>query len=162
MVDPEHIHLELQVFEKDIQNIEPGQEIDFGLHGSTDHPFKAHIYRVGAVVKEDRRVLVHAHPDSLLKNLTIGAYVDGMIHLTSDSLLALPNTAVTSLGDKIFALRVVETHDGEFHLEQTPIKIIKQTEKFVAIDQKWKSDQFLLNGVFDLVKDEGGFGGHSH
>lgn len=162
IVDPEHIHLELQVFEKDIKEVEPGQQIDFGLHGSTEHPFKAHIYRVGAEVKDDRRVLVHAHPDSLLKNLTIGAYVDGMIHLVSDTLLALPNTAVTSLGDKTFALRVVESHDGDYHMEQTPVQIIRKNENFVAIDQKWENDRFLLNGVFDLVKDEGGFGGHSH
>lgn len=162
MVDPEHIHLELQVFEKDIRDVEPGQQIHFGLHGSTDHPYKAHIYRVGAEVKDDRRVLVHAHPDSLLKNLTIGAYVDGIIHLTSDTSLALPKTAVTSLGEKTYALRVVDTHDGAYHLEQTPIHIIRQNDKFIAIDPKWKTDRFLLNGVFDLVKDEGGFGGHSH
>lgn len=162
MVDPDHIHLELQVFEKDIQNLEPGQQIEFGLHGSTDHPYKAHIYLIGAEVKDDRRVLVHAHPDSSLKKLTIGAYVDGMIHLSSDTLLSLPNTAVTSLGDKTFALRVIQSNDGGYQLEQTPIHIIRENGKYVAIDQKWKTDQFLLTGVFDLVKEAGAGGGHSH
>ncbi|GEM_PF-677680 len=162
IVDPEHIHLELQVFEQDIKDVKPGQQINFGLHGNVERPFKAHIYLVGAEVKSDRRVIVHAHPDSLLTNLTIGAYVDGIIKLTADTLLALPNTAVTTLGEKTYALRVVDSKNGGFHFEKIPIQIIRQNDEFVAIDQKWKTDEFLLNGVFDLVKDEGSFGGHSH
>jgi cobalt-zinc-cadmium efflux system membrane fusion protein len=161
MVDPDHIHLELEVFAKDIHKIKEGQSIAFGLHGEGSHPHVAHIHRIGAEVMEDRRVLVHAHPDSSLENLTIGAYVDGEIMLNSDSLLALPSTAITSLDDQSFVLMVIDSADGTTHFRQTPIKIIKRSGDWIAIDQKWAGEAFLLNGTFDLIKEEEG-GGHSH
>jgi cobalt-zinc-cadmium efflux system membrane fusion protein len=163
LVNPEHIHLELQVFAKDIDKISAGQSIEFGLHGSGDRPYMAHIYRVGVEVKEDRRVLVHAHPDSILKNLTIGAYVEGRILLDSDSLFAIPSTAVTSLDDESFVLIVKDRHNDEVRFQRTPVKILNRSDKWIAIDKKWSEKEFLLNGVFDLIRDEeGGGGGHSH
>jgi cobalt-zinc-cadmium efflux system membrane fusion protein len=161
MVDPDHIHLELEVFAKDIHKIEEGQSIAFGLHGEGGHPYLAHIHRIGAEVMADRRVLVHAHPESNAVNLTIGAYVDGKIMLDTDSLLALPSTAVTTLDDQSFVLMVIDRKDGTTHFRQTPVKMLKRSGDWIAIDQKWAGESFLLNGTFDLIKEEEG-GGHSH
>ena len=161
MVDPDHIHLELEVFAKDIHKIQEGQSVVFGLNGQGGHPYTAHIHRIGAEVMEDRRVLVHAHPDTDIENLTIGAYVDGKIMLDSDSLLALPSTSVTSLDEQTFALMVINSEDETTHFRQTPIEILKRSRDWIAIDQKWAGQAFLFNGSFDLIKEEEG-GGHSH
>ena len=161
MVDPDHIHLELEVFAKDIHKIQEGQSVVFGLNGQGGHPYTAHIHRIGAEVMEDRRVLVHAHPYTDIENLTIGAYVDGKIMLDSDSLLALPSTSVTSLDEQTFALMVINSEDETTHFRQTPIEILKRSRDWIAIDQKWAGQAFLFNGSFDLIKEEEG-GGHSH
>jgi cobalt-zinc-cadmium efflux system membrane fusion protein len=163
LVDPEHIHLELQVFAKDIPALSEGQSLNFGLHGESEHKYKATIYRIGVEVKEDRRVLVHAHPDSIPAHLTIGSYVNGSINIADDSLYALPTTAVTALNDENYVLIVNDEHDGETHFKRTKIEVIQRQNGWIAVDRKWKDHSFLLNGAFDLIKDEeAGFGGHSH
>lgn len=163
LVDPDHIHLELQVFAKDIPFLSEGQPLTFGLHGGNEHNYSATIYRIGAEVKEDRRVIVHAHPNSVPEHLTIGAYVNGTINISADSLFALPSTAVTELNDENFVLLAIKKHDGEIHFKRTKVKVIKEQNGWVALDKKWKDRSFLLNGAFDLIIDEENrYNGHSH
>lgn len=163
LVDPDHIHLELQVFAKDIPMLSEGQSLKFGLHGESEHKLSATIYRIGVEVKEDRRVMVHAHPDSIPANLTIGAYVNGMINVSADSLFALPTAAVTNLNDESYALVVTDQHNGEIHFKRTKVNVIQRQNGWMGLDKKWKDHTFLLNGAFDLIQDEeGGSGGHSH
>ena len=163
LVDPDHIHLELQVFAKDIPALSEGQSLNFGLHGDSEHNYKATIYRIGAEVKKDRRVLVHAHPDSVPAHLTIGAYVNGSINVSADSLFALPITAVTELNGESYVLEATDQHKEETHFRRTKIEVIERQNSWISIDKKWSDHTFLLNGAFDLIKDEeGGFGGHSH
>lgn len=163
LVDPDHIHLELQVFAKDIPMLSEGQSLKFGLHGESEHKLSATIYRIGVEVKEDRRVMVHAHPDSIPANLTIGAYVNGMINVSADSLFALPTAAVTNLNDESYALVVTDQHNGEIHFKRTKVNVIQRQNGWMGLYKKWKDHTFLLNGAFDLIQDEeGGSGGHSH
>jgi cobalt-zinc-cadmium efflux system membrane fusion protein len=162
LVNPEHIHLELQVFAKDIPLLSEGQSLNFGLHGNSEHNYKAKIYRIGAEVKEDRRVLIHAHPDSAPDHMTIGAYVNGSINVTADSLFALPITAISTLNGENYVLIENDHHEGETHFKRTKINVIKQQNGWIAIDKKWKNSSFLLNGVFDLIKDENSASGHKH
>ena len=163
LINPEHIHLELQVFAKDIPTLSEGQSINFGLHGESEYNHKAKIYRIGVEVKNDRRVIVHAHPDSIPDRLTIGAYVSGVINVSADSLFAIPSTAITELNDENYVLRVTEHHDGEIHLTRTKVKVLNRQNGWVTVDKKWKDQSFLLNGAFDLIKDEENrYNGHSH
>jgi cobalt-zinc-cadmium efflux system membrane fusion protein len=163
LVNPDHIHLELQVFAKDIPVLSEGQSLKFGLHGDSEHIYSANIYRIGAEVKEDRRVMVHAHPDSIPAHLTIGAYVNGMINVSADSLFALPTAAVTNLNDESYVLVVTDQEDGEIHFKRTKVNVIQRQNGWMGLDKKWKDHTFLLNGAFDLIQDEeGGSGGHSH
>ncbi len=163
LVDPDHIHLELQVFAKDIPALSEGQPLKFWLHGERKAIYTATIHRIGAEVKDDRRVLVHAHPDSISPHLTIGAYVNGKINVADDSLLALPSTAVTEINAESFVLVATDKQDGETHFKRTQVKVIQRQNDWIAIDNKWHDHTFLLNGAFDLIKDEeAGFGGHSH
>jgi len=163
LVDPDHIHLELQVFANDIPFLSEGQPLSFGLHGELEQNFSATIHRIGVEVKEDRRVLVHAHPDSIPAHLTIGAYVNGSINVTSDSLFSLPSTAVASIEGKDYVFVVTDQTMEEVFFQQTRIEVLQRQNGWVALDEKWKNHSFLLNGTFDLVTDgEENIGGHSH
>ncbi len=163
LVDPDHIHLELQVFAKDVARLIEGQSLNFGMHGDSEEEFTATVYRIGAEVKEDRRVLVHAHPDSVPDQMIIGSYVNGTINVNSDSLFALPATAVTELDGNNYVLIQKDKHNGEVHFERTEVKVLHKKNGWVAIDTKLRDRFFLLNGTFDLIKPDGGnTGGHSH
>ncbi|HAB28612.1 MAG TPA: efflux transporter periplasmic adaptor subunit, partial [Xanthomarina gelatinilytica] len=62
IVDTDHIHLELSVFEKDILKIKKGQDILFTIPEATDSIFKADVHLVGTTIDEtNRRVKIHGH-----------------------------------------------------------------------------------------------------
>lgn len=43
IIDNEHVHLELSVFEKDIMVVKKGQEIDFKIPEASEEIFKAYV-----------------------------------------------------------------------------------------------------------------------
>ena len=64
IVNTDHIHLELSVFEKDILKIKKGQSIQFKIPEASDQTFKADVYLVGTSVDETNRTIkVHGHID---------------------------------------------------------------------------------------------------
>lgn len=161
LFDPSHIHLELAVFAKDLPLLEEGQPIHYSIHGEQQQSYTATVHKIGAEVNADRRVQVHAHPDSMTNHLTIDAYVNGVIHIAEDTLLALPPTAFSKLNEDYYLLEQVERTKDGYRFEKTKVAIIQQNATWLAIDPKWENHTFLLSGVFDLIKNESE-GGHTH
>lgn len=62
LINTDHIHLELQVFEKDVLKIHEGQEIQFTVPEVKGKHFEGRVYLVGQSIDfENRTVLVHGH-----------------------------------------------------------------------------------------------------
>lgn len=79
MVDLSHLHLELDVFEQDIQHLAVGQTVRFKVpEHSTE--LTASLYILGQEVNPATRTLrVHAHPDEASEQLRPGAFVEARI-----------------------------------------------------------------------------------
>ncbi|MBT8282840.1 MAG: efflux RND transporter periplasmic adaptor subunit, partial [Muriicola sp.] len=60
IVDNDHIHLELQVFEKDIMSLNIGQKIAFSIPEASSETYEAEVYLIGTHIEENRTVMVHA------------------------------------------------------------------------------------------------------
>lgn len=62
MVNPEHLHLELEVFEKDAAKIKVGQSINFTIPEYGDQRFEGEVHLVGQEIEADTRTIrVHGH-----------------------------------------------------------------------------------------------------
>ncbi|MFN5674098.1 MAG: efflux RND transporter periplasmic adaptor subunit, partial [Bacteroidota bacterium] len=60
IVDTEHLHAELTVFEKDVPKIKLGQKVRFTLANETEERF-ATVYLIGREISSDRTVRIHCH-----------------------------------------------------------------------------------------------------
>ena len=58
IIDNDHIHLELNVFEKDIMKLEKGQTIWFKIPESSSETFEAKVYLIGANIEENRTIKI--------------------------------------------------------------------------------------------------------
>jgi cobalt-zinc-cadmium efflux system membrane fusion protein len=63
IVNTEHLHLELKIFEKDVLNIKIGQTVLFNLPESGTKQYKGSVHLIGKSIGDDRTVMVHAHID---------------------------------------------------------------------------------------------------
>ena len=63
IVNATHLHLEIQIFEKDAIRIVKGQKILFRVPEYSDKTYSAEVHLIGKSIDQDRTVQVHAHLD---------------------------------------------------------------------------------------------------
>jgi cobalt-zinc-cadmium efflux system membrane fusion protein len=104
VVDNSQMHLDLNVYEKDLGSISVGQTIDFILTNQGNKSIKGTIFGINkSFSNESKTVAVHAKinpADS--KDLISGMYVSANINIKNTTVPALPKDAVIKNGDKYF------------------------------------------------------------
>lgn len=157
IIDDQHIHLELLVFEKEILKIEKGQTIDFRIPEASSRTYKAKVHLVGTLVEENRTVKVHAHIDHESEALfLVGMFVTAEIVTESRLEWALPTEAIAEKAQKSYVL-LLDKKEGDtyfFHPEEVVVKArydgyAKVTGKFISS----RDHQFLSHGAYNLLAD---------
>ena len=129
MVDPGHIHLELQVFAKDAIKVRPGQEIECWVPGLEEH-YKAEVHLIGREIDEaTKTVQIHGHFKKEPAHLLPGTYVQGKITTSADSVWALPQSAVVLENGK----PVLYVQKGDY-FEAVEIETGMQDGDFVTVE----------------------------
>jgi cobalt-zinc-cadmium efflux system membrane fusion protein len=117
IVDNTQMHVDLLVYEKDLQKVSPGQKVRFVLTNQDNTEIMGEIFSVGkAFENETKSVAVHAdiHNDKQL--LIPGMYVNALIDIGSTTVEALPLEAVVQADGKEFIF-VLEGGEGHGHGE---------------------------------------------
>jgi cobalt-zinc-cadmium efflux system membrane fusion protein len=128
LVNLEHIHAELQVFEKDIRNIREGQKVSFRLAHEDQHR-SATIYLIGREISPDRTVRVHCHLDQEDQTLLPGMYITATVETALEEKDVVPSTAVVHYEGETFIFiqqadrqfQIVKVETGTPGEEYTPI-----------------------------------------
>ena len=157
ILDTDHIHLELDVFEKDIMKIKVGDTLEFKIPEIKDEIFKAYVKLVGAEIGENRSVRAHAHPISENSNFAVGMFIEAHFKHKPLMSLSLPETAFAKTDQAWIVLRLKDQKEGSYNFEM--IEVQTSNEQFGKKPLKNKTtirpnDRFLSNGVFDLVAGE--------
>lgn len=140
MVDPAHVHVEMEVFAKDAGAVRPGQTVECWVPG-TEEMYLASVHLVGREVDQDTKtVRIHGHFKKEPKNLLPGTYVQARITTSADSVWAMRQTALVTengesfiyvqKGDKFEAVAVATgRQDGEYIEVKLPVEL--QSQKLV-------------------------------
>lgn len=157
IVNTEHIHLELSVFEKDILKIKKEQSINFKIPEVSSDIFQAEVHLVGTSVNEtDRTIKVHGHINNDEQtNFVTGMFVEAEIIISSKKSLALPTDAIVEIEDNYFALVLNYQKEDVYSFDKIKIKVGKQNEKYtevINIDE-FKGKEVLTKGVFMLISE---------
>ncbi len=164
IVNTNHIHVELTVFEKDIMKIKKGQEILFKIPEASDKEYEAEVHLVGTSIdKNNRSIKVHGHLHEETKNnFVVGMFVEAQIETGHSISNALPSEAVIEEGEHNVVLVLEQETPEEYHFKSMEVTIGKSYKGFTEILSKNISakDKILIKGGFNLIGAEGG--GHSH
>lgn len=100
VVNTEHIHADLMVFESDITKIKKGQKVKLIIEALGNKELIAKIYSIGkSFEKEPKAVHLHAEIEHKDNSLIPGMYVKAKIITNETIQPALPNSAVFQEGD---------------------------------------------------------------
>ncbi|MBK8954194.1 MAG: efflux RND transporter periplasmic adaptor subunit [Saprospiraceae bacterium] len=159
IVDTDHLHLELNIFEKDLPKVKVGQSIKFNLQEDYSTIYDATVHLVNKTVDpESRTVGIHGHlsNESLSSKFNPGMYVEANILTTSQTKTALPQEALVEVDGKYFVLVLSASSDEGFTFLKKEIKIGSSNKGYVEIlnsnDLKDNSE-FLVKGAFNLIKE---------
>jgi len=155
IVDNDHIHLELTVFEKDILKVKKGQKIQFRIPEASEETFDAEVYLVGTSIDDAKRTIkVHGHLENEEEaNFLPGMFVDAMIMTDTIQNWSLPEDALIESEGTSYLLKLVNKQDGSYFFERVAVKQGETFDGYAEIIATGlnETDQFLTKGVFDLI-----------
>ena len=125
IVNNEHIHADLMVFEKDVYQVKKGQKVSFTVQSIPDGRLTGKIYSVGKQFEQNpKAVHVHAEIDQKESALIPGMYINGSIYTSNKEAFALPESAIVEDEGKTYMFSAKEHQEnGETEWEFTPIEI---------------------------------------
>lgn len=116
IVDTEHLHAELTVFEKDVPKLKIGQKVRFTLaNENTERTATVHL--IGREISSERTVRVHCHLDTEDTELIPGMYLKAYIETGANKSVALPDKAIVDFEGKKYIF--IET--GQYHYTMVPV-----------------------------------------
>ncbi|MCC5916450.1 MAG: efflux RND transporter periplasmic adaptor subunit [Cryomorphaceae bacterium] len=146
MYDPTHLHLELQVFPRDIDKIRIGDSLRYQIQGSAAW-HKGHIVLLGGGVHPEMRTIrVHAHPDSMDPQLRPGTFIQAEIEIDREEVLTLPETAFQVEEGKYFVFKVIP--DG---FKKTPVKIGRKSDGYIEVLTSLPGE-YVVEGAYYLAE----------
>ena len=133
IVDTEHLHAELTIFEKDIPKIKLGQKVRFTLANETKER-TATVYLIGREIHQDRTINIHCHIDKEDRNLLPGMFLTAVVETGGVVVTALPNDAIVDYQGRkyIFAPASIHheknsTEDASTHQSENHFRMIEVT-----------------------------------
>jgi len=125
LIDPGHLHLELQIFEQDVPWVKAGQTVRCQ---AGNQPFEAEVFSLGPRIDDQKRTLqVHAHLRSTNQAHLPGSFVRAEIETVEDTFLTLPEAAVKQTDGFTF----VAFPDGE----QRQVGVLERRDGRVVLGQ---------------------------
>ncbi len=150
IVNIEHLHAELQVYEKDINKLSIGQKVSFQLPNETNIR-TASVYLIGKEISPERTVRVHCHLDEEDEHLLPGMYITAEIETTLQETDVVPATAIVNFEGDDFLFATAGTKD---QFEIIKVKTGNSTAEYteVQLPQGFdKSRSIVTNGAFELL-----------
>ncbi|MFZ5973771.1 MAG: efflux RND transporter periplasmic adaptor subunit [Bacteroidota bacterium] len=188
IVDTEHLHAELIVFEKDVPKLKIGQKVRFTLANETKERM-ATVYLIGREISQDRTIQIHCHIDQEDKELLPGMYLMAVVEAGGTLVPALPNEAIIDYQGKKYIFIVTDgsrehedeneknskeesgeaAHEEGHHFEMTEVQIgnneLGYTEVTLPEGFDEKNAQVVVKGAYSLLsklKNSEEEGGHAH
>lgn len=117
IVNTEHLHAELTIYEKDILKLKPDQRVRFTLANETKQR-TARVHLIGRQISNERTVQIHCHLDQEDRELLPGMYLTAWIETGNAMVNTLPDDAIIQFEDKpcIFIAK------GNYQYEMVPIE----------------------------------------
>ena len=180
IVDNSSLHLDLQVFEKDLPLIKVGQKIHFTLTNNPVVEYDAEVYSIGtAFENQSKTIPIHCKVKGNKNGLIDGMNATAVVSLDNKLMSAVPNTAITSADGKDYIFLVsdkkAENHKDvkseEKHNEKTinfeRIEVVKGTTEMgytaiTPVKSIPESAKIATKGAFFINAKLTNSGEHEH
>ncbi|UYQ95708.1 efflux RND transporter periplasmic adaptor subunit [Chitinophaga horti] len=100
LVNPVDIHLNLTVYEKDLDKLSIGQQVSVYTNAKPDQRYDTKIILISHSLNENRSAEVHCHFEQYDKSLVPGMYMNAEVRLQDNQETVLPEVAIVNFESK--------------------------------------------------------------
>ena len=108
LVNPNDLHLNLKIFEKDWDKIKLGQPLLAYTNTNPGEKYNGEIILIGKNISTDRAVEVHAHFKENDSKLIPGMYMNADLEIPESSTWALPEESIVSFEGKHYVFEMLD------------------------------------------------------
>lgn len=149
IMNPVDVHLALNVFEKDVNRLAPGQKVIAYTNTNPEVKHPAEIYLIGKGLSQDRFVEVHCHFERNDKKLIPGMFMNAEIEVQSNNAWVLPADAVVSFENKQYVF--IAKTNNEFEMMEVKTGNVENGLIEIIVDQNSASNNFVTKGAYSLL-----------
>ncbi|WP_313385739.1 efflux RND transporter periplasmic adaptor subunit [Chishuiella sp.] len=103
LIDNNSIHLDLQVFEKDLLRMRVGQIVQFRLTNNPEIDYRAKVYSIGSSFSSDSKTIsVHCDVIGSKQGLIDNMNITGIVGIDRSATPAVPNDAIVEADGKFY------------------------------------------------------------
>ncbi|MDP1800086.1 MAG: efflux RND transporter periplasmic adaptor subunit [Bacteroidota bacterium] len=119
IVDNSQLHLDLYVYEKDLQKIKVGQTIHFTLTNNAGKEYDADVYAISNTFEQSTKaVAVHAMVKGDKLGLIDGMSISALVSLENANVDAVPTNAIVNHEGQDYIFIVTDAHSEEEHHDE--------------------------------------------
>lgn len=153
IVSEKHLHLELDVFEKDIASLEEGQKISYTVPALGNKVYEGEVHIIGKEFNiSNKTVRIHGHLENEQPRFIKDLFIAAKIWLNDQTVQALPEKAIIKDGTSSY-IYVANEQEEENEVKFTQLKVIPGTtdKGFTAvelIDKLPEGMKVVTNGAY--------------
>jgi cobalt-zinc-cadmium efflux system membrane fusion protein len=147
LINPKDIHLNLTVFEKDLDKLSIGQKALAFSNNDPQKKYETEIFLITRDLSKDRSVEVHCHFEAYDKTLLPGMYMNAEIAVTSQQQSSLPENSVVSFEGKQY----VFIEKGNMIYEMTEVETGEVENGYMAINTDLGKKKVVTEGAYSLL-----------
>ncbi|MBS1607943.1 MAG: efflux RND transporter periplasmic adaptor subunit [Bacteroidetes bacterium] len=151
IVNPEDIHLGLDIFEKDISKLSIGQTVFAYTNTNPEKRYPCKIILISKNISGDKSFEVHCHFEKYDKELLPGMFMNAEIQVQSKDSYVLPSDAIVSFEKKQYVF--IDKGNNQFEIAE--VTSGNSEDGFTEIDNdsanKLKSQAIVVKGAYNLL-----------
>ena len=125
IVDEKHLHLELDIFEKDISIIKEGQKISYTVTAMGNQIYDGEVHIIGKEFNtENKTVRIHGHLEKKRPKFIKDLFVEAKIWLNDQTVQALPEKAIIKDGASSY-IYVANDQTDEDEIKFKGIRVVQ-------------------------------------
>ena len=155
IIDDKSFQLRLSIFEKDINKINKGQEVEFYLNGNKSLINKAVISTVGKTVTLDSKSIECFAVIDKPINITMvsNQFAEGGVYTNIDSALSVPETAILYSENEAYLLMYEKETNSTYYFKKIKVKTGRKVNMNIELTEKIPTGKLLVNGIYNIQNE---------
>ncbi|HRG57978.1 MAG TPA: efflux RND transporter periplasmic adaptor subunit [Bacteroidia bacterium] len=149
LVNPADIHLNLTIYEKDLDKLFIGQKLMAYNNHKPEIKYPCEIILIGKDISADRSVEVHCHFEKYDKTLIPGMFMNADVEINSDKAKVLPDDAIVRFENMNYVF--YEKSKNTFEMLEVSIGNNENGLTEIKMDDSFDNYNFVYKGAYNLL-----------